>query len=221
VAVPWAQLLDTIGQNSTDLLIASISKREERKQQFGIDFSDTYYCATQSLIFRTGAPTGSIHDMVAGKTVGVQNHTTVEKLAEDMAQGGLFHVKPFETPESLVNELITFKIDFGLIDTPFALVAQLEARVDGRDRLSLKEFKSSDFPPAIPKEEQTEEYAIAVRQGETELLNLINNVIAGAKEDGSLALLLHQALQDYVSRSGSAPDSNNTAARSNPWDCSR
>jgi ABC-type amino acid transport substrate-binding protein len=220
VPVPWTELLDAPGQGRADLLISSISKRDERRQQFRIEFSDTYYCATQALIFRSGAAEGALREMMAGKTVGVQDHTTNQKLAEDLAQTGGFHIKPFETTENLVSELLQFNVDLGLVDTPFAFVAQLQNRNGNRDRLSVKEFSASDFPSTIPKQEQSEEYAVVVRSGEFELLSLVDQTIAGAKQDGSLAQLLDQAYQSYAASFGSPAD-RGPLKRSSPWDCSR
>jgi ABC-type amino acid transport substrate-binding protein len=220
VPVPWSELLDKPGQGQADLLISSISKRDERKPQFRIEFSDTYYCATQALIFRSGTTAASIRDMMAGKTVGVQDHTTNQQLAADLAKASQFNIKPFATTENLVSELLQFNIDLGLVDTPFAFVAQLQNRIGNRDRLSVKEFSPSDFPPAVPMQEQSEEYAVAVRSGEAELLGLVDQTIAGAKQDGSLVRLLDQAYQDYAASFGSPAD-RSVLGRAKPWNCPR
>jgi ABC-type amino acid transport substrate-binding protein len=221
VPVPWSDLLTTPAEGSADLLISSISKRDERKQQFRIDFSDTYYCATQALIFREGTPKGSIRDMVAGKSVGVQADTTTQKLANVMAEVDNFRVKAFDTTESLTSALLQYQVDFGLVDTPFAFVAQLQNRSGDRSLLSTKVLQGSDFPSAVPKEDQSEEYAIVVRHGEFDLLSLINQVIADAKQNGALPRLLDQAAHAYAGAFGTSADIEKGAERAAPWNCLR
>ena len=221
VPVPWGDLLRTPADGGADLLISSISKRDDRRGQFRIDFSDTYYCATQALMFRQGTPEGPIRDMVAGKTIGVQESTTTEKLANDMAEGNMFHVKGFDTTENLVSALLQYQVDFGLVDTPFAFVAQLQNRAGDRSLLATKELTTEDFPSNIPKQEQSEEYAVVVRQGEFELLSLVNQVIAAAKRDGSLVRLLDQAVRDYATAFGTSDDVEKAAERPTPSDCAR
>jgi polar amino acid transport system substrate-binding protein len=221
VPVPWHDLLDTPAAGSADLLISSISRREDRKQQFRIDFSDTYYCATQALIFREGTPQGSIRDMVAGKSLGVQEGTTTQKLANLMAGADNFRVKAFDTTESLTSALLQYQVDFGLVDTPFAFVAQLQNRSGDRSLLSAKILQSADFPSAVPQEDQSEEYAIVVRHGEFELLSLVNQVVADAKRDGVLVRLLDQAVRDYAGAFGASADLEKGAERAAPWDCAR
>jgi hypothetical protein len=89
--------------------------------------------------------------------------------------------------ETLKNALLAGQIDFGITDTSFARSAQLDARLDnGIDRLEIKEFEPSDMPESM-KSEQKQEYGLAVRAGEIGLLDAINQTIAKAKQDGTLA----------------------------------
>ena len=147
IPVPWAQLLDTPAQGRADFIISSITKLEDRRRDFRVEFSDGYYCTTHALIYRVGKPDRPIRDMITGKVVGVQDKTTNARLAEAMAKEGSLQIKAFDTTETLIDELLRSEIDYGIVDTPFAITAQLQNRSNGRDRLSFKEFKQVDFPP--------------------------------------------------------------------------
>ena len=59
------------------------------------------------------------------------------------------------------------------------------------------------------------------RHGEFDLLSLINQVIADAKQNGALRRLLDQAAQAYAGAFGTSADIEKGAERAAPWDCSR
>ena len=220
IPVPWAQLLDTPAQGRADFIISSITKLEDRRRDFRVEFSDGYYCTTHALIYRVGKPDRPIREMITGKVVGVQDKTTNARLAEAMAKEGSLQIKAFDTTETLIDELLRSEIDYGIVDTPFAITAQLQNRSNGRDRLSFKEFKQVDFPPMIPDELQREEYALAVHAGEDELLGAINDVIAKAKRDGSLTRLFRQAATEFEDAFGLPSGSRgDKATTERPWEC--
>ena len=197
VSVLWTELLETPRKGLADFIISSITKLETRKRDFGIEFSEPYYCTTHALIYRAGAPDRTIREMIAGKNVGVQDKTTNARLAEELAKETAFHLKTFDTTETLINALMRSEIDYGIADIPFAVSAQIGRRSGGQDRLGFKTFRDEDFPASVPEAERVEEYAIAVRGGEHQLLSVIDGVIGKAKQDGTLARLFKEATQEF------------------------
>jgi ABC-type amino acid transport substrate-binding protein len=204
IPVPWTQLLETAGQGREDFTISSISNLESRRQRFGIEFSDSYFCSTHSLIYRTGTTIRSIHEAIKNKFVGAQEKTTSARLAEQLAAGSYFQLKLFNTTENLTDALLRSEIDFGIDDTAFASTAQIATRLNGKDRIGFVEITKDDFP-SIPPELRADYYAIAVRSGEDELLSVINKVIDKGKQNGSLARLFKVATQEFEEAHGGAP----------------
>ena len=222
IPVPWIQLLDTPRKGQSDFIISSITKLERRKRDFAIEFSESYFCTTHTLIYRVGAADRPVREMIAGKIVGVQDKTTNARLAEELAKESSFHLKTFDTTETLINALMRSEIDYGVADIAFAVAAQIGSRLSGRDRLGFKTFTNEDFPASIPDEERVEEYAIAVRAGEHELLNVIDGVIGKAKQDGTMTRLFKDAAQEFEHARGVTGSSRDgDTAKDRPWLCSR
>src|SRR5262249_25791902 len=191
-----AKLLDEPRQGGADFIISSITRLEHRQRDFQIEFSDTYYCSTHALMYRVGTPDLPIRDMIRGKSVGVQEKSTNALLAEELLKGNEFQLFTFANTEAMTAALLQRKIDYAVADPLFAIAARFTS-LSGSDQLAFKEFKKGDFPPTFPVELQMQNYAIAVRAGERDLLNTINSVIETAKKDGSLTGLLIEATREF------------------------
>ena len=88
------------------------------------------------------------------------------------------------------------EIDLGLSDTPFARAAEL---IYGTETLNFKELiRDEDFPKGINSERKVEKYGIAVRAGETKLVEAIDHVIDEMR-DGMLGQLLEDATEEFHS----------------------
>lgn len=190
-SVPWDQLLPAAESGAADFAISSITRTAERESKYNIQFTDSYYCTSYSLIYRSGTHEGRLLDMVRGKTVGAQRETTGADLVNKLAPDGSFTVSIFDTTENLQDALLDMQIDFAVTDTSFAQ----SARLDSGNRLAFKEFGRDDTPSALG--EPTQEYAIAVRKDEPELLGAINETLAEAKRHGTLANLFKTTAEQY------------------------
>lgn len=214
-AVEWKRLLPQAGSGVADFAISSITKRPYREQEFPIRFSESYFCTTHALLYRSDSPDRPIREMIAGKTVGAQSDTTNYQLAELLSEGGGFKLEAFANTESLKNALREGRIDFAVTDTSFAQSAQLDTRLpDGKDQLAYKEFGPGDMPPSGAVE-VVQNYAIAVRRGEIELLNAINAAIA--KANGELAKLFAATTSEYEKAHGYPLGNRSLGDR--PWEC--
>ena len=214
--VPWAQLLPSVEDRSADLAISSITKTSRREKDFALQFTSSYYCTGYALIYRAGAEEGKIGDLMKGKLVGVQRATTSADLVRSLGGEGSFKIEEYPNNESLQQALGDSKIDMGVTDTAFAQAAQLDMRSDsGVERLMFKEFGSSDMPPGL--KERTQEYAIAVHRGEVELLGAVNQTLADAKQDDSLARLFKTEARQYEAAKQYKPHSRSLGER--PWEC--
>ena len=145
-------------------------------RQENVDFSDPYATATQVIIVKEGSEVAGPSDL-EGKKIGVQQGTTGDLYATDEFGDDAVerYNKGFEAVQALSQE----KIDAVIIDGEPAKV-----------------FVSENEGLKILDEAYTEEeYAIAVKKGNTELLKGINAAIAKLKESGEL-----QKIVDLIRR---------------------
>lgn len=171
--IAFDSIIPEVTSGKADFGAAGMTVTEDRKQS--VDFSDPYATATQVVIVKEGSEIASVDDL-AGKTIGVQLGTTGDIYVEDVEGATIERYnKGFEAVQALGQD----KIDAVVIDGEPAKV-----------------FVSQNEGLKILDEAfTTEEYAICVKKGNTELLEGINAAIAKLKESGEL-----QAIVDkYIS----------------------
>ena len=165
----FTSVLLAIPQGKADFAAAGITANDERRES--MDFSDPYYVATQYIIVaEDNADIASAADLM-DKAVGVVETYTGEMICRDM---GIANLTSFKRGVEAVNELKNGKLDAVVIDSHTAL-ALIAANAD----VALKYVADADAF-------ETEEYAIAVQKGNTELLDAINEVLAQLKADGTI-----------------------------------
>ncbi len=148
-----------------DIAAAGMTITEERAK--AIDFTDSYFNATQALL-TTDESVDSL-DKLTGKSLAVMSGTTGELYAEDNAPDGVT-LRSFE--------------DLGLQTT-----ALTTGRVDAviQDNGPLLDFANTNPKTYVTAEFQTDEdYGFAVQKDNNkELLDSTNQVIADLKDDGT------------------------------------
>jgi len=175
----FTSVLLAVSQGKADFAAAGITADDERRQS--MDFSDTYYVATQYIIVaEDNEDILSAADLL-DKTVGVVESYTGEKQCRDM---GVVDLKSFRRGVDAVNELKNGKLDAVVIDSHTAL-----ALIAASNEVALKYVTD----PAVF---ETEEYAIAVQKGNTKLLNTINEVLAELQADGKIDEFVATFTQD-------------------------
>ena len=155
----------SVQQGKADIAMAGVTVTDERKAV--MDFSDSYATGIQSIIVPNDSDIASPDDL-AGKKIGTQRGTTGYIYCTD--DFGEESVQRFSKGADAVQALSTGKIDAVIIDNKPAQVF-----VDENEGLKLLETPYAE-----------EEYAIAVKKGNTELLDAINASIANLKESGKL-----------------------------------
>ena len=161
-------LLIAIQNGQVDAAIAGMTVTEERKEE--VDFSVPYYTATQVMLVKEDSAVASAADLKDKKIVVVQGYTG-EVCVKDM---GLKY-EAFKKGTEAVLEVVNGKADVFVIDS--ATADEYLAQNEG-----LKIVKDSEAFEA-------EEYAIAVKKGNTELLNKINASIQKMLDDGTVSKL--------------------------------
>ena len=166
-------LVSSIG-NKIDLAIAGMTVTDERKNM--VDFSEPYYEAVQSVIVPKDSAISSAEDL-KGATIGTQLGTTGNFLADDI-EGAT--VSTYNKGVDAVNDLNNGRIDCVIID-------KNPAEVFGEqfsDKLTVLPGSQFEF--------ETENYAIALKKGNTELAEKINKALEELKADGTYDKLVSQ-----------------------------
>jgi polar amino acid transport system substrate-binding protein len=148
-----------------DLAAAGMTITEERKQ--AIDFSDPYFEASQALLVKQGSGIKALTDL-RGKKLGVQQATTGEVYANENVEANGYQIVQFEDLPLLETAVRTGAVDAAIND-------------NGVLYDYAKEFPDTEVTAEFDTDEQ---YGIAVKKGNTALLDKINEVLKKSKESG-------------------------------------
>ena len=164
--IAFDSIIPEITTGKADMGLAGMTVTEDRKQS--VDFTDTYAKASQKIIVKEDSAIASPDDLT-GVIVGVQQGTTGDIYVSDLEADGTT-VERYNKGFEAVQALSQGKIDAVVIDGEPAktFVAQTEG-------LKILEESFTD-----------EEYAIAVKKGNTELLEKINGALKTLKDNGTL-----------------------------------
>ncbi len=161
-------LLIALQNGQIDAVIAGMTVTEERKES--VDFSVPYYLATQVMIVKEDSDIEKAADMADKKIAVIQGYTG-ETCVNEMG----YEYTSFKKGTDAVLELVNGKADVVVIDS--ATAGKYVADNEG--------LKIVEDPDAFA----SEEYAIAIEKGNTELLEKINASIEKLLEEGKVAEL--------------------------------
>lgn len=161
---------------------AGMTVTEERSQQ--VDFSIKYVSSKQYVILPEGASISTIEDL-NGKTVGVQSGTTGDFIITDAVEGTDdaeaiipdAEVKGYTSAILAAQDLLSGRLDAVVIDK---LPAENIAAANADAGLTTVELMYADGS------DTTEEYAICVQKGNTELLESINATLQRLMDEGAI-----------------------------------
>jgi polar amino acid transport system substrate-binding protein len=169
VNTPWEGIFNVLNQGDRDLLISSLTITEERKQT--MDFSTPYFDAHQLMAVPQKSKVAKFDDLKKLK-VGVQTGTTGDEVVSKLLGKTNTNVKRFESTPLALKEL-----DSGGVD---AVVADNGVIINYVTNNVGAKFRTVNDPAFAP-----EQYGIAVKKGNTELLAKINKGLEAAKTDGT------------------------------------
>ena len=165
VNIEFDSLLIAIQNGQIDAIIAAMTVTDERKEV--VDFSEPYYTATQVMIVKESSDITKATDMADKKIAVIQGYTG-ETCVDEMG----YKYESFKKGSDAVEELKNDKADVVVIDK-----ATADSYIKQNTGLKIVE-DSSAF--------ESEQYAIAVKKGNTELLNKINASIKKMLADGTI-----------------------------------
>lgn len=162
-----------LAQGQFDAVVSGVTITAERQKTVG--FTGSYLRYGQVVLVRKDEKVIAGLDNLKGKSVGVQTGTTNDEKASALQkEGKVGTVKRYETFDLAVAALINKDVDAVIIDSPSA---------DGFIAISPEKLKK------VGKPFTSEDLGIAVKKGETRLLNAFNAALKVLKENGTLARL--------------------------------
>ena len=174
--VDFDSLIMELQTNKCDFVAAGMTVTDDRKKN--VDFSDPYFDATQSIIVPKGSSIKSRSDL-NGKNVGVQQGTTGDSYCTNEDGTGdikVGSVKRYNKGADAITDLLSGRLDAVVIDdfpaTKFV-------------------SKNSDKLVKLSDALTVEHYAIAVKKGNTALLDSINSTLKDMKSSGELDKIIN------------------------------
>lgn len=163
-------LISAVSTGKVDMVIAGMTVTDERKQN--VDFSDTYYVASQVMVVADdNTDITKAEDLKNDKTVGVVLGYTGDVIVTDTLGISEDKITRANRGIDIVQDVKNGKLDAVVIDSA---TGKALAEKNG-----LKVIEDADVF-------ESEEYAIAVKKGDTELLEQINATLAELKENGEI-----------------------------------
>ncbi|MCF6466032.1 transporter substrate-binding domain-containing protein [Clostridium sp. Cult2] len=169
------KLLGGLSTGMLDMVVAGMNPDPEREA----NFTDIYYEANLSVLVHKEdqSKITSVEDL-DGKSIGVQIGTTQEEIAKTEIKDA--DVKSLSTNPDIVMNLKTKKIDCALMEAPVA-----ESFAKANDDIMVVEGLTIDTDAGG--------VAIAVKEGNDELTDKLNEILAEAKSKGLLEKWLVEA----------------------------
>ena len=171
--VDFDSVIPAVISGKADLAAAGITVTEDRKKN--VDFSIPYVKTGIVVIYKKSNPFKD-KDQLKGKRIGVQSGTTSETFVlEQLKQ----EPERSKSPAEAVAALKSGRVDFVIAD-----IDPAKNCVKGEVDLALSDFITS------------EEYAIAIRKGQPELLKAIDETITELKASGQLDQWIRQFTEE-------------------------
>lgn len=158
-----------VQNNAADVVLAGLSYREDR--DLVMDFSDSYSTGVQVVIVKEGSDVTL--DDLGSCMIGTQRGTTGYMYASDTPENGGYgedHVRAYDNGATAVLALVNGQIDAVIIDQ-----APAQTYVANNPGLTILEG-----------EWVTEDYCIAVDEGNTALLEAVNSALNELIDDGTV-----------------------------------
>jgi ABC-type amino acid transport substrate-binding protein len=161
------------GRFDTEAAASSITDGRERS----VDFTDPYYQTEGALVVAEGnTEIASVEDITSGEVVATQDATTLETYMNDETDA---EVRGFPEGPDAINAVRTGQADAAFIDAPVAADAvEKQGGVEIAEEVAIDEF-----------------FGFAVAEGNTSLLDAMNEALQTIKDDGRLA----EYYQEYFS----------------------
>ena len=169
VNTPWEGIFNALGQGDRDMVVSAVTITDERRQT--MDFSAPYFDAVQLIVVKKDSKITKFDDLKKAK-VGVQTGTTGDEAVTKLLGKTSTAIKRFESTPLALKELEAGGVDAVVADN--GVVIHYVANNAGA------KFKTVADKTFVP-----EQYGIAIKKGNADLLAKVNKGLAEIKADGS------------------------------------
>lgn len=168
--IDWSAKEMELAQGNIDAIWNGLTITDERKAQ--MDFTDPYLENDQVIVVKKDSAIKTKADL-SGKKVGIQKSSSAEDaLNADAIKDALAEVVSYDENVSALQDLGIGRTDAVVVDS---VVANWYIKDNDADYRLLEESLAP------------EKYGIAVKKGNTELLNAINSALNDMRKDGKAA----------------------------------
>jgi polar amino acid transport system substrate-binding protein len=169
VNTPWEGIFNALGQGDRDMIVSSVTITDERKQT--MDFSAPYFDAVQLIAVRGDSKVAKFDDLKKLK-VGVQTGTTGDEAVSKLLGKTNSAIKRYESTPLALKELEAGGVDAVVADNGVVI-----HYVANNTTAKFKTVSDKAFAP--------EQYGIAIKKGNAELLDKVNQGLAAIRADGT------------------------------------
>lgn len=162
-------LLPALQSKKIDIIIAGMTADEERKKF--VNFTDPYYSTQQSILVHKDNKDIYSFDNLEGKNVGVVLGFIGDLIVSAMSN---VNAQKYGATSEAILALKSKKVDAVVLDYEPAS----------------KYFDQNNDLKLIITDSKSEEYAIAMRKEDTELLKKVNDALNTIKENGTYDMLI-------------------------------
>lgn len=177
--IEFGAILGAVSSGKADFTMAGLTVTDERKQS--VDFSDAYAMAQLAILANADSGVASIDDLnQPGKKVAVKTGSTGDVYATKNLTNA--EIVRLADESACVTEVVQGKAD-GFLYDQLTIYRNHQANPDTTEAV---------FIPF----QDAEEWGIAVKKGNTELLDQLNAFIAQSKTDGEFDRLTEKYLSE-------------------------
>ena len=168
--VGWDSIFEGVKGDTIDIGASAITITEKREKDY--DFTDPYFEATQLIVVKSDSDITSLEDL-EGKKVSVQINTTGHEAAKKEFGETNPDISAFENLPTAILEMLNGSVDATIADN-----AVVYEYIKNNPDKELKVIEDDAF--------EKEQYALMVKKGNEELLNVLNEGLKKLKENGKL-----------------------------------
>ena len=178
VATNLGDAIANLQNRVVDLVVAMMSITPARKQL--VDFTEPYFHSGNRAIGRRGMRDDLSPDALRGKTIGVHRGTTHDAYATT-TYGGVATIRRYADRDELFIDLALGRLDLVISDGAAARTGFLDTELGSGFTFIGPELEAPQF--------FGEGEAIALRKGDEELRQALNQALARIRADGTLAAI--------------------------------
>lgn len=180
VKLDWDNLIPALQHDQIDAVIAGMTDTADRREQ--VDFTTPYYVSEEVVIVRKNGPVAGITSIseLSGHKVQGQMNTIYDTIIDQIA--GVVHVPAAETFPASIQALLSGGVDAVTSELPVAIgVVAANPDLTYIQFAAGKGFAGSEVDASV---------SIAVKKGNTELLNSLQKALDTISESQRQQLML-------------------------------